>query len=64
MPSRAALEDLINVLAAVLVRRLQVQQLLAQILDLRSQLRRLGAQPLVHVADRAEHKPAYVSLVS
>lgn len=53
-----ALEDLLNVLAAILMRRLKVLQLLPEILDVRFQICSFRRYPLVHVRYRAEDKPA------
>ncbi len=51
-------------LAAILMRRLKVLQLLSQILNIRFQLRRLGRQSLVHFGYRAEDKPTNGELIA
>jgi hypothetical protein len=53
----SALEDLINMLPAILVRRLKVLQLLSQIINIRLEVRCFGCQPLIHLDRRAENKP-------
>lgn len=59
-PSRfpTRLDDLVNMLPTILMRRLQVVQLLVEIGDIRFQLRRLGREPLLHVVRGTEHEPA------
>ena len=51
-------EDLIDMLPAVLVCRLKILKLLAQVLNVRFELRCLRRQSLVNFSHRAEHKPA------
>ena len=58
MPSRAALEDLINVALTILVRSFEVLKSLLEVLDVRFELRCLARQPLVDFSCRAENKPA------
>ncbi len=60
LPSRlpTRLDDLVNMLSAILMRRLQVVQLLVKICNIRFQLRRLGREPLLHLVHWTEHKPA------
>ena len=53
----ARLHDLINMLPAILVRRLQIVQLLVKIRDIRLQLRRLRRKPLLHFVHWTEHEP-------
>lgn len=58
------LENLIDVLPTVLMRHLQVMELLVQIRDVRLELRRLGREPLLHIRRRAEHKPITMQINS
>jgi hypothetical protein len=60
----SVLEDLIDVLAAILVRRLKIMEFLLQVLHVRSQLRRLGCQPLADFDYRAENKPGNGELIN
>jgi hypothetical protein len=62
LPSR--LENLFDILTAVLVRRLKVMQLLLQIGDIRLQFRRLTNQTLVDGRYRRGYEPGNAGLLS
>lgn len=54
----STLEDLIDMFPAILVRGLEILEFLSEILNVRFEARRLACQPFVHLACRAEDKPA------
>lgn len=51
------LEDLINMLPAVFVRRLEIVQLLVETRDIRFELCRLGGEPRLYTVDGRKHEP-------
>ena len=52
------LDDSVDVFAAIFVCRFQVVQLLVKIRNIRLQLRGLRRQPILHIVQWTEHKPA------
>lgn len=63
LSSRTALENLVDMLTTILVCRLEIQELLAQVLHIRLQASCFRGQPLVHLAGRAENEPSIKILI-
>jgi len=57
LSAASALEYLVNMLPAILMRGLQIMQLFVQVLDICLELGRLRLQSLVNLCRRAEDKP-------